>query len=104
MNKINANLSAVIKRFPDREDSLKWLFLQSSDFQGICDDYHKCQEALLHLARSDKDKASALIKEYAHLLKELETEIIETLDEFNQGRAGGVSGKKTDSGMNEHRY
>jgi len=93
MNKINANLSAVINRFPDREDVLKWLFLKSRDFQGICEDYHKCQEALLHLARSDKVNASALLKEYALLLDELEAEIMEKLDEYLSGIAG-VSGKQ----------
>ncbi len=93
MNKINASLSAVINRFPDREDVLKWLFLKSRDFQGICDDYHKCQDALLHLARSDKDNALALLKEYALLLNELEAEIIEKLDEYLQSGTAGVSGK-----------
>ncbi len=93
MNKINANLSAVINRFPDRENVLKWLFLKSSDFQGICEDYHKCQDALLHLARSDKVNASALLKEYALLLDELEAEIMEKLDEYLSGIAG-VSGKQ----------
>jgi len=93
MNKINANLSAVIKRFPDREDVLKWLFLKSRDFQGICEDYHKCQEALLQITGSEKDHASCLVREYARLLKELEAEIMETLDEFNQRRGGDVSGK-----------
>jgi len=84
MKNINANLSAVISRFPDREDVLKWLFLKSADFQGICEDYRKCHDALLHLAKSDKDNASALVKEYALLLNELEAEILETLDEYNQ--------------------
>ena len=94
MNKINANLSAVINRFPDREDNLKWLFLKSKDFQGICEDYHKCKDALLHLARSDKANASALLKEYALLLNELEAEIIEKLDEYFKSGSVGVSGKR----------
>ena len=94
MNKINANLSAVINRFPDREDVLKWLFLKSRDFQGICEDYHKCQDALLHLSRSDKINTSALLKEYALLLDELEAEIIEKLDETLNSGTAGVSGKQ----------
>lgn len=94
MNKINANLSAVINRFPDREEVLKCLFLKSRDFQGICEDYHKCQEALLQLARSDKVNASALLKEYALLLDELEAEIIEKLDETLNSGIAGVSGKQ----------
>ncbi len=81
MKKIHADLFAVINRFPDQEDALKRLFLRSTDFQGICEDYRKCQDALLHLARSDNDDASASWKEYAMLLKELESEIIEYLNE-----------------------
>jgi hypothetical protein len=82
MKKIHADLFAVISRFPDREKTLKQLFLKNTDFQGICKDYRKCQDALIFLARSDKENTSAACKEYALLLNELEAEIMEKLDEW----------------------
>jgi len=80
MNKIHADLFVVINRFPNRKKTLKQLFLKNTDFKEICEDYRKCQDALLHLARSDKDDASAFRKEYALLLKDLESEIIQYLN------------------------
>lgn len=80
MKKKYTDLFALIHRFPDREEALNRLFFRSTNFQEICEDYRKCQDALLYLARSDNDNTSASWKEYALLLKELESEIIQYLN------------------------
>ena len=94
MKKINANLSAVIHRFPHRKDLIKQLFLKSRAFQDICEDYRKCRDALLYLVQSDKDEGSASAKEYALLLNELEAEIGETIAEHLKSGAAGLAGKE----------
>ncbi len=81
MNVIYTDLFAVIKRFPDRKELLKNLFRKSQDFQGICEDYRKCRDALVFWSQSDKKNAAAPREEYAALLRDLELEIIQKLDE-----------------------
>lgn len=87
MNKINSDIIAVIKRFPDRKDVLQKLYRKSEDFQTMCEDYHKCRQASDYWSQPDRnqpDKKTAVKhrEEYAVLLVELESEIIQTLDEY----------------------
>lgn len=81
MRLTHSDLLTVTKRFPNQEKSIKQLFLQNKSFRAICDDYCKCQNTLLHLARPGQDNLSIPVNEYVLLLNELEAEIIEKLDE-----------------------
>lgn len=81
MNKIHADLFAVISRFPDRRNALLAMFLKSKDFRDMCEDYRKCQDALTFWAQSDKKNAAVPREEYKSLMNELASEIIQKLDE-----------------------
>ena len=81
MNKIHADLFAVMIRFPDCKEALKKLFLKSKEFQGMCEDYRKCREALDYWNQPEIKHGLIHREEYAALLQELESEIIQKLDE-----------------------
>ena len=71
----------LIKRFPNRKKTIKRLFKESESFQAICEDYRKCSEALHHWNESAADEAPARRDEYTALLLDLETEILQILNE-----------------------
>lgn len=78
---IQEGLFTVCKRFPDRMDKVKRLFGESETFQATCEDYVRCAEALRYWHQSDSEEAPARRKEYAALLKDLEAEILQNLNE-----------------------
>ena len=79
---IQTSVFTVIKRFPDFKDIVKQLFKGSGNFKAICEDYRRCSESLHHWNQSASDEAPARREEYAALLRELEAEILQSLDEF----------------------
>ena len=81
MKKIHADLSILISRFPDREETLSKLFRKSKKFRDICRDYRKCKEAFDHWNQPDVKDPLMRKEEYAALLHELKSEIIQNLDE-----------------------
>jgi hypothetical protein len=82
MTVIQTTLFSVVKRFPGRKDTIKRLFRESDAFQTVCEDYRKCVEALRHWNESASDEAPARREEYSALLRDLETEILQSLNEF----------------------
>ena len=78
---IQTSLFLVIKRFPGHKHAIRKFFLENEEFKVICDDYCRCCEALERWNQSTSEKASALRKEYADLLGELEGEILHYLNE-----------------------
>jgi len=80
---IQSNLFYVVKRFPDRKDTIRRLYKENKNFQAIYEDYRKCLEAHQHWNESGSKEASARREEYATLLCELETEIIQSIAESN---------------------
>lgn len=80
MNVIHPDFFTVMKRFPDRKESIKNLSRKSQSFQLMCEDYRKCKDALTFWTQSDS-KNAAIFSEYTALLHELESEIIQNLDE-----------------------
>ncbi len=75
---------AVIKVFPDHEKSIKRLYKESELFQDLCESYQKCVEALKHWNASNLDEAPARREEYGTLLKEIEADILQEINEFNK--------------------
>ena len=76
---IHPSLFMVMKRFPDRKESIKRLFKESENFRNACEDYQVCSEALGHWNQSVSEEAAAPREEYAALLRELEEEILKML-------------------------
>jgi hypothetical protein len=54
----------------------------------MCEDYRQCAEALRHWNESASEEAPARRKEYAALLRDLEAEILQRLDEFRYSQKG----------------
>ena len=78
---IQTSVFPVLKRFPNRKDTVKQLFKENENFQSVCEDYRRCAEALQHWNESDSEEASARREEYAALLRDLEAEILQNLNE-----------------------
>jgi hypothetical protein len=57
------------------------MYRTSETFQCICQNYQKCSEALSHWTKSKHADAPERQREYTALLKELELEIIQSLEE-----------------------
>ena len=81
MDKVHADLSAVINRFPDLREAIRKLFLKSKRFQSVCQDYRNCRDAWFYWSRSDHPEAAASAEDYSALITELEAEILESLNE-----------------------
>ena len=82
MTVVKTSVFSVAKRFPDRKETVIRLFNKSENFQSICEDYRRCAEALRHWNESASEEACARREEYAALLQDLETEILQSLDEL----------------------
>lgn len=78
---IKSSLFHVLKRFPEHKDAIHQHFRKNENFQTICDDYRQCAEALDRWNGSTSEEAPARRNEYADLLQDLESEILQTLNE-----------------------
>lgn len=78
---VYTGLPIVLSKFPDHEGTIKRLFKESETFQTLCEDYRRCSKALNYWNQSYSDDGLARREEYAALLKDLEAEILQTLDE-----------------------
>ena len=79
---IKSSLFHVFKRFPAHKDAIHQHFRKNENFQTICNDYRQCAEALDRWNGSTSEEAPARRNEYADLLQDLESEILQTLNEF----------------------
>ena len=86
MEVIQTSVFSVLKRFPDRKDSIKDLFRKSETFQILCEDYRQCIVALKHWDASQSEEAQARGTEYSALMEELEQEILNSLIEYAKKR------------------
>jgi len=77
------SLHSLFERFPNRKEMIERFFNESEAFQTLCEDRWKCAEALRHWSRSDEEVAAERRQEYDALLLDLESEIVQSLDEFN---------------------
>ena len=86
MQIIETSIFNVLKRFSDRNDSIKALFRKSETFQTLCEDYRQCIVALKHWDASQSEEAQARGTEYSALMEELEQEILNSLIEYAKKR------------------
>ena len=79
---IPMDLMLVFERFPDRKAEIKRSFKENERFRAICRDYGICRQALRRWNRSGLEEAMERRIEYTALMDELETELLENLDEY----------------------
>jgi hypothetical protein len=76
----NAALASVLEDFPEAVARIRELFLQSPDFQSLCEDYRECLANWQRWRQAASEDASGYRKIYAELLQELEQEIRQSLE------------------------
>jgi hypothetical protein len=76
----NAALASVLKNFPEAVPRIRELFLQSPDFQSLCEDYRECLANWRHWQQAASEQAPDYQKVYAELLQELEQDIRQSLE------------------------
>jgi HEPN domain-containing protein len=78
---IQPSLYILLDRFPERKETIKALFKNNESFRTLCQDYRRCSEALQHWNQSLDEDAAARMREYEALLRDLEEEILENVNE-----------------------
>lgn len=74
-------LSHVFSRFPGEKAVILRLLQDSDPFRTLCRDYQECANALAYWKGTAAEEAPLRLKEYDELLKELEQEIVDRLQE-----------------------
>ena len=82
MTIIHPSIFNLLERFPEHREAIRDLFEHSQDFKSLCMDHQKCLEAIHYWKQSARDDALERSKEYAALLRELEEEIVEVLNQY----------------------
>ena len=80
MTLLRTNLSTVLEKFPEHQETIKRLFRVNESFQTLCEDYRQCSKALRYWSHSASEEAPARREEYGDLLQDLSEEILQTLD------------------------
>ena len=73
------NLRSIVARFPKRAFDLRKRCARDEHFRSVCGDYEEAAAAF-HRFQSADGGAGREAADYAHLLKELEVEILDLLD------------------------
>jgi hypothetical protein len=76
-----AILAPILEKFLEARVKIQHLFCESPSFQSLCEDYRDCLAAWRYWRQSASEDAPALCQSYAELLKELEQEIREYLEQ-----------------------
>lgn len=94
MSIVQPNLLTILDRFPNQREMIELQYAQSEKFRSICDDYHKCTEALRYWNQSEKQDAFQRRREYSGLLQELEKELSQNLSKHENADKKGNEKKK----------
>jgi hypothetical protein len=78
----------VIRRFPEHELAIERLVRTSESFRSMCDDYAVGVEACRRWERAPDPQPAARIAELRESLAELETEMLEALEQEAAARSG----------------
>ena len=81
MTVIQPSLYILFERFPEQKETIKALFKNNESFKTLCEDYRLCRESLQHWNQSLDDDAPARMREYEALLRELEEEILQNVND-----------------------
>jgi len=81
MSVIQHSLFSAFERFPRRAGEIKTLVKNNESFKTLCEDYYRCAQALQHWKQSAEKSAPERRQEYQKLLRELEEEILQNLNE-----------------------
>ncbi len=74
-------LAPILAKFPEARAKIRQLCQESPSFQSLCKDYRDCLSAWEYWRRADSEEAPALGQSYADLLRELEQEVRDYLEQ-----------------------
>jgi hypothetical protein len=86
MTVIQPSLFSLFERFPERKETIRARFQNNESFKTLCEDYRRCAEALQRWKQSLNEDAPARVREYEALLRELEEEILQNVNESAQSK------------------
>lgn len=86
---IHPGVFLVMKRFPEKREAVVRCFNNSESFQVICEDYKQCSEALQFWSRIDSNNSLQRKAEYEELLRSLENEIFQYLNNSSRKHEDG---------------
>jgi hypothetical protein len=81
MTVIQPSLFILFDRFPEQKETIKALFKNNESFRTLCEDYRRCADTLQYWNRSLGEDALVRMREYETLLRELEEEILQNVNE-----------------------
>ena len=81
MTVIQPSLFIIFERFPEQKETIKALFKKNESFKTLCEDYHRCAEALRYWNQSLDEDALLRMREYEALLQDLEEEISQNVNQ-----------------------
>jgi hypothetical protein len=85
MTVIQQSLFILFDRFPERKETIKALLKNNESFRTLCEDYRRCTDTLQYWNESLDEDAPARMREYEALLRELEEEILQNVNESKVG-------------------
>ena len=74
-------LTSVLEKFPEAAARIRELFQQSPPFQSLCEDYRDCLAAWCYWRQATSEEAPVLCQSYTELLRELEQEVRQYLEQ-----------------------
>ena len=72
----------ILERFTDKSNTIVLLMEEDAKFHALCEDYNICVEALRYWSASQEHEAKTRVNEYSTLVRELEQEIAQALEEL----------------------
>ncbi len=81
MEVIQADIFFILSLFPGEKDRIQKLMVEDAKFRDICEDYKICFLTLKRLDTSTSTDEATHRQDYEILLKELESELRQYLDE-----------------------
>ena len=75
----------ILEKFREDSHTIARLIEEDGEFLAMCDDYDDCVNALRYWANSKEPEAETRAKEYRHLVRELEEEILQALAGLEPG-------------------
>ena len=76
MSVVKAIIFELLEQFPEHREMIRYIFGSNKDFKALCEDLHKCMEAMDYWSHCQGDDARLRSEEYMALKAELEREII----------------------------
>jgi hypothetical protein len=76
MSVVKTEIFKLLEQYPEHREMIRYFFGMNKDFKALCEDLHKCVEAMDYWSHSRSPDAPLRNEEYLALKAELEGEII----------------------------